>query len=58
VSASPRLDRWELVRVDPDEGKVTGRVPLGFRQPQTLVPVGKRLWVITNTGDAVLVSPA
>ena len=29
VTASPEIDRYELVRVDPDEGKVTGRVDLG-----------------------------
>ena len=29
VSASPGVDRYELVRVDADEGKVTGRVRLG-----------------------------
>jgi hypothetical protein len=58
VTASPRPDVYELVRVDPDEGKVTGRVPLGFRVPQTLVPVGKRLWVVTSTGDVLRVSPA
>ena len=47
----------ELVRVDPDEGKVIQRIDLGFDVPQTLVPVGKDLWVITSGGEAMLVSP-
>ena len=47
----------ELVRVDPDEGKVVQRVDFGFDVPQTLVPVGKDLWVITSGGKAMLVSP-
>jgi hypothetical protein len=58
VSASPRVDRYELVRVDPDDGRVTGRVPLGFQIPQTLVPDGKVLWVVTSAGDVLRVSPA
>jgi hypothetical protein len=47
----------ELARVDLDEGKVVQRVALGFDVPQTLVPVGKDLWVITSGGKAMLVSP-
>jgi hypothetical protein len=50
-------DGFELVRVDPDEGKVVQRVRLGHDEPRTLVPVGKDLWVITNGGEAKLVSP-
>ena len=57
VSATPAPDTYELVRVDPDDGKVTGRMRLGWRVPQVIVPVGKRLWVITSGGDAILVSP-
>ncbi len=34
--------------MDPDEGTVTGRVSIGRVQPQTIVPVGKELWVITG----------
>jgi hypothetical protein len=52
-----RVDGWEVVRVDPDDGKVVERVELGSQVPQTLVPVGKDLWVITGHGDAKLVSP-
>jgi sugar lactone lactonase YvrE len=48
----------QLVRVDPDEGKVVQRVAFGADVPQTLVPVGKDLWVITSGGEAMLVSPA
>ena len=48
----------ELVRIDVDEGKVVQRIDFGFHVPQTLVPVGKDLWVITGDGEAKLVSPA
>jgi DNA-binding beta-propeller fold protein YncE len=47
----------EVVRVDPDDGKVLQRVDFNFNVPQTLVPVGKDLWVITSGGEAKLVSP-
>jgi hypothetical protein len=57
VSASPGVDRFELVRVDSDGGKVTQRIGFGFDVPRTLVPVGKDLWVITTGGEAKLVSP-
>lgn len=50
---------YEIVRVDPEDGKVTQRVGFGFHVPQTLVPVGKdHLWVITSDGEARLLSPA
>jgi hypothetical protein len=49
---------YELVRVDPDAGTVTGRVAVGADMPQTLVPVGKQVWVITETGTVVRVSQA
>jgi hypothetical protein len=49
---------YEVVRIDPDDGKVVQRVAFGFHVPQTLVPVGKALWVITGDGEAKLVSPA
>ena len=51
-----RTDRYELVRIDPDDGTVTGRVAIGRDQPQTIVPIGKELWVITGRGDVVRVS--
>jgi len=57
VSAGSGVDRYELVRVDPEEGKVTGRLDLGSRVPQTIVPVGKQLWVVTSTGDVLRVNP-
>ena len=47
---------YELVRVDPDGGTVTGRVRVGADMPQTIVPVGKQVWVITETGAVVRVS--
>jgi hypothetical protein len=58
VSASHGpADSNELVRVDADEGKVTQRIAFGYDVPQTLVPDGKDLWVITSGGKAKLVSP-
>jgi hypothetical protein len=56
VTAMAGTDRWELVRVDPDEGKVTGRVGLGSGEPQTIVPVGEELWVTTQRGNVLRVS--
>jgi hypothetical protein len=47
---------YELVRVDPDAGKVTGRVRLGGDMPQTIVPIGEQVWVITETGTVVRIS--
>jgi hypothetical protein len=47
---------YQLVRVDPDAGTVTGGVPLGADMPQTIVPVGKQVWVITEMGDVIRVS--
>jgi len=57
VAASRGPDSgFEVVRVDPDEGKVVQRVRVGDDQPRTLVPVGTNLWVITSGGNAILVS--
>jgi sugar lactone lactonase YvrE len=50
-------DGVELVRVDPDEGKVVQRLRFGYDEPRTLVPVGEDFWVITSSGRATLVSP-
>lgn len=59
VSATRTLpDRNELVRVDPEDGKVVQRIDLGYRVPKALVPVEKDLWVITSRGEAMLVTPA
>jgi streptogramin lyase len=57
VSASPGVGRYELVRVDPDDGKVTGRLRLGSHVPQSIVPVGKDLWVVSSGGEAIRISP-
>ena len=51
VTREPAGSTNQLARVDLDEGKVVQRVALGFDMPQTLVPVGKDLWVITSGGD-------
>jgi hypothetical protein len=56
VSASPGVDRYELVRVDADEGKVTGRVSIGRNLPQAIVPIGKNVWVVTSGGSLLRVS--
>ena len=48
--------RWELVRVDADDRKVTGRAGVGSDMPQTIVPVGSQVWVITERGDVLRVS--
>jgi hypothetical protein len=56
VTALVGPERWALVRVDPDDGKVTGRVDLGSEEPQTIVPVGTELWVTTQRGTVTLVS--
>jgi hypothetical protein len=56
VTVSAGADRYELVRVDPDDGVVTGRVAIGRVEPQTIVPVGKQLWVVTDRGDVLRVS--
>jgi hypothetical protein len=48
---------YQPVRVDADGGKVTGRVRLGSVEPQTIVPIGKQVWVITGGGDMIRVSP-
>jgi hypothetical protein len=56
VTALAGADRYELVRVDPEDGSVTGRVAIGRDEPQTLVPIGKQVWVITGTGEVRRVS--
>jgi hypothetical protein len=56
MTATSGPDRYELVRVDPDDGKVTGRVSIGGEMPQTIVPIGKQVWVIGERGDVLRVS--
>ena len=36
---------------------MTARVRVGGAAPEAIVPVGKRLWVVTAGGDALLVNP-
>ena len=55
VSASPGVDRYELVRIDAEDRKVTGRVSIGRYSPQAIVPVGKEVWVVTSAGDLLRV---
>lgn len=58
VSAVAGPGRYEIVRVDGDAGRITGRVRLGRAAPQAIVPEGRRLWVLTAGGDALLINPA
>jgi hypothetical protein len=51
VTALVGTGRYELVRIDPDDGRVTARVSVGAQEPQAIVPVGRELWVITARGD-------
>jgi hypothetical protein len=57
VSATSSPGSYELVGVDGATGRVTGRVPLGSKPPQAVVPIGKQVWVVTSGGDALLVDP-
>jgi hypothetical protein len=57
VSATSSPGAFELVRVDGDRGKVTGRLELGGAAPEAIVPAGDRVWVVTGGGDALLVNP-
>jgi len=57
VSAGPTDGRHEIVRVNAEDGKVTGRVSVGLHIPQAIVPIGKQLWVITSAGELLRVSP-
>ena len=50
VAALVGTGRYELVRVDPDDGTVTRRMAVGSVEPQTIVPFGKEIWVITPRG--------
>ena len=57
VSAIESPGEYELVRVDRDSGRITGRVRLGRAAPQVIAPAGDRLWVLTSGGDAMLINP-
>jgi hypothetical protein len=51
VTALAGTNRWEVVRIDADDGRITGRAAVGADEPQTIVPVGRELWAITAKGD-------
>jgi hypothetical protein len=55
VTASQRVDRYEVVRIDADERKVTGRIDVGRFAPQAIVPIGDDLWVVTDVGGLLRV---
>lgn len=56
VSAGPVDGQYRLIRVDAEDGKVTGRVSVGLNIPQTIVPIGKQLWVTTHDGELLRVN--
>jgi hypothetical protein len=58
ASATVGAGRYVLVRVDARSGKVTGRIQLGQRAPQAIVPVGNQVWVLTSGGEVLYVNPA
>jgi hypothetical protein len=45
----------QIARVDPDTGRVTGRLELGSRLPQQLLGVGDDLWAVLSDGTAIVV---
>jgi hypothetical protein len=58
ASASEGAGRYVVVRVDARSGKVTGRVQLGRRAPQVILPAGNQVWVLTGGGEVLYVNPA
>jgi DNA-binding beta-propeller fold protein YncE len=44
-----------LVRLDPADGKVTGRIRLGARLPVGLVAVGEDLWAVLSNETAIVI---
>ena len=50
-------DGFELVRVDPDEGKVSSGSRSATTSRRRSCRSAKDLWVITSGGEAKLVSP-
>jgi hypothetical protein len=47
-----------LLRIDPDDGAVTARVPLDGRRPTALLVVGRELWAFTEDGSVLVVNRA
>jgi hypothetical protein len=46
--------RNAIVRLAPANGRMTGRIPLGARTAQALVPVGDELWAVLSDGTALV----
>ena len=44
-----------LLRLDPRDGHVTWRLPLGARTLQALLPVGDELWAVVSDGTVLVV---
>jgi hypothetical protein len=57
IAATRAPGHFELVGVDGERGEVTARVRLGRAEPAAIVPAGRRLWVVTEGGEALLVNP-
>jgi hypothetical protein len=45
----------QLLRLDPADGHVTGRIPLGARLPSGMVAVGDELWVALSDETALVI---
>jgi hypothetical protein len=45
----------DIARVDPNTGRVTGRLEVGARVPQELLAVGDDLWAVLSDGTAIVV---
>ncbi len=57
VATGDEIDgrRNEIVRLDAGDGHVTGRLALGARVPQALIPIGDELWAVLSDGTALVV---
>lgn len=47
--------RYRVIRIDPETGRQTGTVQLGYVRPTVLVPAGRDLWVVSLGGTATLI---
>ena len=56
VSALAGTDRYDWCASIPTRARSPGACRIGRAEPQTIVPVGKELWVFTGRGDVLRVS--
>jgi hypothetical protein len=47
--------RYRVVRIDPETGRRTATVQLGYLRPTVLTPAGRDLWIVTLGGSATLI---